>query len=187
MTIDAKCAVCKNPDRRRMIELGWNGGMSGEAMSRVIGDKPTAQTILKHLKEHADGDGNARAVEIEPELPVRDRIVRLREMQLDEVERRIALAKARAAQINAEHESEPDWEPRDWSDFYDILDKDTQAAIGSILKSQGLSDKREKAVGDLKLGLFEAMQNAGLAPKALVGGREVKVLEPEGDDDELDG
>ena len=31
----------------------------------------------------------------------------------------------------------------DWSEFYDVLHKDAQAAIGSILKAQGMTDKRE--------------------------------------------
>ena len=172
MTIDARCIVCKNPDRRRLIELGWNGGMGAETISRVLGDSPSGKTILNHLKEHADGDGNGRVIEVAPELPVRDRVLALQRMQLDEVERRIALAKVKADLMNAEHGDDPTWNPVDWSHFHDILGKDMQAAIGSILKTQGLSDKREKAQGDLKLGLFEAMTNAGLAPAKLVGGKD---------------
>jgi hypothetical protein len=71
----------------------------------------------------------------------------------------------------------------DWSEFVDILGKDMQAAIGSILKAQGLTDKRDMKRDDLKLGLFEAMQRGGLAPKALSGG-EVVVVEV--DDDPAD-
>ena len=167
MTIDVRCAVCKNPDRRRLIELGWNGGMSAEAITRVLDGKPSGHTILNHLKEHAEGDGNARAVEVAPEKPQRERVLDLQRMQLDEVERRIALAKQRAMELNAAHPDDPDWREVDWSEFYDILGKDAQAAIGSILKTQGLTDKREAKTADLKLGLFEAMAKTGMAPIAI--------------------
>lgn len=185
MTIDARCLVCKNPDRRRLVELGWNGGMSAEAIARTLDMKGlAATTVLKHLKEHADGDGNARAVTVEPERPLRDRVMALQRMQVDEFERRIAVAKERADQLNAAHANEgPDeWTPVDWSSFIDILGKDIQAAIGSILRAQGLTDKREAVRNDLKLGLFEAMVNAGLAPKALSGGKVAAPDEEDADD-----
>lgn len=136
----------------------------------------TTAAITKHLKEHVDGDGNARAIVIEPELPIRERVLALQRMQIDEMERRITLAKQRADQLNAAHkdDSAEEWRVVDWSEFTDILGKDMQAAIGSILKAQGLTDKREKATNDTKLGLFEAMVNAGLAPKALSTGEDTK-------------
>ena len=184
--IDAKCLVCRNADRRRLIEAGWNAGMQGETIARVIDEKGiVASTILRHIKEHASGDGNIRAIEIEPEKPVRQRILDLQRLQLDEIERRIGLAKTRADLMNAEHEGEDDWTPVDWSYFHDVLSKDAQAAINTILKTQGLTDKRELKEKDLKLGLFEAMVGAGLAPKALVGRTDVPELGP-GDDDDAD-
>lgn len=178
MTIHAVCVICKSPDRRRAVELMWNGGMSALAISEMLGGTPVSSTILKHLK-HADGDGNARAIEVHPELPVRERVLALQRMQLDEIERRVELAKQRATEMNDWHakriergeEDGESWSPVDWSSFHDILGKDMQAAIGSILKTQGLSDKREKVQGDQKLGLFEAMVGAGLAPKDLIGGK----------------
>lgn len=178
MTIDARCLVCRNPDRRRAVELMWNGGMSQAAISRVLVDaKLTTPTITKHLKEHADGDGNARAVVIEPERPAAERVAEVQRLQLDEFERRVALAKARADQLNKAHydlvdagvETAGDWVDHDWSEFFDIFHKDNQAAIGSILKAQGLKDKRDMKRDDLKLGLFEAMSRAALAPKSVVG------------------
>jgi hypothetical protein len=179
------CIICKTKDRRRLIELGWNGGMSATAISDVLGGTPTGRTILKHLKEHTEG-GNHREIDVEPELPARERVARLQAMQLDEIERRVELAKAKADEMNAWRDGKKDSEGNplalvDWSDFTDILGKDMQAAINSIQKAQGLTDKREKAQGDLKLGLFEAMSNAGMAPKAISGG-DIKVL-PAGDDD----
>lgn len=169
MTIDAKCLVCKNADRRRLIELGWNGGMGAATISDVLGGAPSGAVILRHLKQHTDGLGATRQVEVSPELPVRERITALQKLQLDEVERRIELAKHRAALMNDEHKDDEDWTPVDWSDFTDILGKDMQSAIGSILKSQGLTDKREAKTSELKLGLFEAMTKAGLAPVGISG------------------
>lgn len=182
MTINAKCLVCRSPDRRRLIELGWNGGMSGEAIARVLDQKGLGgPVIIRHLKDHVEGDGNMRAVVVEPELPARERVLALQRLQLDEVERRIELAKAKADLMNSTHEGDTDWTPVDWSDFFDVLSKDGQSAIASILKVQGLTDKREAKTADLKLGLFEAMAKSGLAPKAISG--DVQKLLPSGDED----
>lgn len=180
MTIDAKCLVCRSPDRRRLIELGWNGGMSAEGIARVLEQKGlSAPAIIRHLKDHVDGDGNVRAIVVEPELPARERVLELQRLQLNEIERRIALAKAKAALMNAEHEGDADWHEVDYSDFYDILDKNAQAAITSILKTQGLTDKRESKTNELKVGLFAAMAKSGLAPKALVGDKPKQLPEPD--------
>lgn len=192
MTISMRCVVCRNEDLRRAVELMHNGGMTHKAISNVLDNEPSTAQIDRHINEHSDGNAKARAIEIRPERTVRERVLELQRMQLDEFERRIELAKARADELNAALDAleaagaeGADKTPRhDWSEFVDILGKDMQAAIGSILKTQGLSDKREKAQGDLKLGLFEAMANAGLAPKALVGDVKIKVLGPGEDDDE---
>lgn len=168
--------VCYNADRRRIIEHGWNGGMAAGTMARLFeGISPEA--ITKHIKKHADGDGNRRNLDVPPELPARDRVLLLQYMQLEEFERRIEVAKTKADQMNHEREKLVDangdkFPPVDWSDFFDILSPRAQAAIGSIIKTQGLSDKRETVQGALKLGLFEAMANAGLSPKRLIGGGE---------------
>lgn len=192
MTIEAKCLVCRNPDRRRAVELMWNGGMSAPAISRVLADDNLPHpAVLRHLKQHADGDGNARAIVVEPERPARERVLALQRLQLDEVERRIELAKAWADEMNRNRQlirdaqvlagMPPDDLPDvDWSDRFDVLGKDGQSAINSILKAQSLSDRRDKATGELKLGLFEAMANAGLAPKALSGGK-ATIVEPDDD------
>ena len=142
--------------------------MAAETISRVLGDTPSASTILKHLKEHSPG-GNERNIEIDPELPMRERVLNIQRMQVDEIERRINLAKQRADQMNALHDNDENWTDVDWSEFTDIIGKEMQAAIGSILKTQGLTDKREKAVADTQVGLFAAMANAGLAPVKIVG------------------
>jgi len=192
-TINSRCVICKHTDRRNAVELMWNGGMSGVAISDLLGGTPNPATILKHLKEHSLG-GATREVDVEPEAPVRERILRLQRMQLDEIERRIALAKMRADETNEyidaqreKHEAAGEDYDRpnvDWSSFTDILGKDMQSAIGSILKTQGLSDKREKVQGELKLGLFEAMTAAGHAPLSISGGKQKQLTAPQENDDD---
>lgn len=170
MRIDAKCLVCKNQDRRRVMELAWNGGVSAAALARVFeADRIASGAITRHFKEHTDGEASARRVEVAEEKPMRERVYDIQRLQVEELERRIYLAQTKAAAMNATHAGEEGYVPVDWSDFYDILDKNSQQAIATILKTQGLIDTREKTQGELKLGLFDAMSRAGLAPKALVG------------------
>lgn len=170
MRIDAKCLVCKNQDRRRVMELAWNGGVSAAALARVFeSERITSAAITRHFNEHSEGDPSQRRIEPPEDKPMRERVYDIQRLQVEELERRIYLAQQRATSMNAQHAGDDDWTPVDWSDFYDILDKNSQQAINTILKTQGLIDTREKAQGDLKLGLFDAMSRAGLAPKTLIG------------------
>lgn len=190
MTISNRCVVCKTPPRRRMIELAWNDGMSAPEISGALAESVSAATILKHLKEHADGIPAQRMAETAPVGTVRERVLALQLLQLNEVERQITLAKDRAAELNAARqrriedgvEGAAESPMHDYSEFFNILHKDNQQAINSILKAQGLSDKREKATAEIKLGLFEAMSRGGLAPKAISGAPTPKQL-PSGEDD----
>jgi hypothetical protein len=192
MTISTRCAICKTTDQKRAIASMWNDGMNASTISSVLGGSPSSKAILTHLKDHVAG-GNLRDVNVQPDLPVRERVLALQRLQLDEIERRIELAKARAEELNealdkaeeAGVEGADTYPRHDWSEFHDILGKDLQSAISSILKTQGLSDRREKVQGELKLGLFEAMTAAGLAPVAISGGKEPKrLMAPvENDDD----
>lgn len=189
LPIDPKCLVCKNADRRRVIELAWNGGVSVPALVRVFeSDRIGSQAFKAHFdpeKGHTKGEPFARRVEVAEEKPMRERVYDIQRLQVEELERRITIAQGRAAAMNAAHAGDEDWTPVDWSDFYDILDKNSQQAINTILKTQGLIDTREKTQGELKLGLFDAMSRAGLAPKALVGERSVPRLSGgEQDDDD---
>jgi hypothetical protein len=187
MRIDAKCLVCKNQDRRRVIELAWNGGVSIAALVRVFeAERISALAFKRHFDPetgHFEGDAAARRIEVEEDKPMRERVYDIQRAQVEELERRIYLAQSKAARMNALHAGDEDWTEVDWSDFYDILDKNAQQAINTILKTQGLIDNREKTQGELKLGLFDAMSKAGLAPKALVGGKAVPML-TEGDEDD---
>jgi hypothetical protein len=184
MTIDATCPVCANPNRRRLIELGLNNKMDAIGLA-ALWDDLTSKIIQKHTR-HTD----LRNLVVVTTSPSRERVENLQRMQLDEIERRVALAQQEAGRRNDAIDDAREMGVEgadalpyhDWSEYFNILDKDVQAAIGSIQRTQGLSDKRETSQGALKLGLFEAMANAGLAPKSLIGGPEVKVLPP-GDTD----
>lgn len=177
--MNAYCKICKNKDLATLISLGWNGKMSATAISGVLGGKPTADAITKHLKEDVPGAWH-REIVVEAK-PLRQRVYDLQRMQIDEIERRIAVAEEKAAA-----QRELGREDADWSEYFDILDKDMQSAIGSILKAQGLADKNENAKVAQKIDMFRLMLGAdgGLAPPELtdgmtVEGEAVEVPEPE--------
>lgn len=182
MTIDIKCAVCKQPLLRKLIELGYNAGMTPVELSTAIhGDVSTA-VVTKHLKQHAEGSsGRSIPVLI---TPMRERVYDIQRLQVEEIERRVELAQQAAELWNATQLNVQGFESRDWSYYFDILGKDIQAAVGSILKTQGIADKRDKSQGELKLGLFEAMVGAGLAPKSISGDK-MPALQS-GDENEVD-
>jgi len=188
MRIDAKCPVCKNQERRRVIELAWNGGVSVAGLVRVFeAERISALSFNRHFDPdtgHFEGDAAARKVDPPEDKPMRERVYDIQRLQVEELERRIYIAQQRAISMNAAHAGDDDWTPVDWSDFYDILDKNSQQAINTILKTQGLIDIREKTQGELKLGLFDAMSRAGLAPKALVGEVLPRLTEGEVDGDD---
>ena len=165
--MNPKCDICRNSDLSTLIALAWNGKMAATAISGVLGGEPTAAAIIKHLKADADGSWS-RAIEVEVK-PLRQRVYDLQRTLVDELERRIAIAKDKAR-----FETEVTGEPHDWSEYLDILNKDLQNAIGSIIKTQGLADKREATQASLAVGLYELMLGGAdgklmLAPKSLVG------------------
>lgn len=169
MTTDARCYICKKPDVRRIAELGWNAKMSAPQVATAMGMQFSPAQFLKHLHEHVDEGASIRAIPVEDARPVRERIETLQRMQLDEIERRIAMAQEWAAYAR-EHGNED----ADWSQKFDLLDKDNQAAVASILKAQGLSDKREAAKDSAKVDVFRLMLGGGdgLAPKQLIAGED---------------
>jgi len=174
--IDKRCPICKDQDVRRLIELGWNAKMTCPDLSRAFNERFSASRILKHLKEHAE-DGTIRDIQVLDAVSPRERITALQRRMLDEVEYRLALAEQRAQQLNDAHKGEEDWIAAQPFQFYDILSKDVQAAIGSILRTQGLADKREAKEQDVQVDVWKMMlgSGGGLAPTRMVGdGEEVE-------------
>lgn len=166
MTVNARCVVCSNSDLRRLIELGWNAKMSLPDLVHALGGVPSAVVIKRHLKEHAEGAWT-RQITVEDARPMRERVLAIQRAQVEAIERQLAIAQQRADDYNEAFRELPDFVPQDPSDYFDILSKDMQAAISSILKSEGLTIKREVAKDANKVDLFRLMMG-GAAPAALI-------------------
>lgn len=171
MTVSARCAVCGNSDLRRLIELGWNAKMSIPDLTHAFGGVPNATIIRKHLKEHAEGAWS-RDITVEDARPVRQRVLDIQRAQIEAIERRIAIAQQMADDYNEANRGQEGYDERQGQpDYYfDILGKDMQAAVSSILKAQGLTDKRELKSDSNKIDLFRLMigDRGGLAPAGLI-------------------
>ena len=175
------CNICGNADLKTLIALAWDGKMDATAISGVLGGVPNAAAIIKHLKVHEPGSWS-RQIEVTVK-PLRQRVYDLQRTMVDEVERRIAVAQERSR-----FETEATGEPHDWSEYLNILDKDLQSAIGSIIKIQAGADRMETTKANLAVGLFELMLGGQggklmLAPKSLVGDDDSVI---EGDAHEMD-
>lgn len=166
MTTDSRCYICRKPDVRRLVELGWNARMSAPQIATAMAAQFSAQAVLKHLHEHVDEGAGLRAIPVEDARPLAQRVAELQRLQLDEIERRITMAQEWAAYAREHGNPEADW-----SQQFDVLDKDNQAAIASILKAQAVTDKRESKQNDQKVDLIRMMLGGGdgLAPKHLLG------------------
>jgi hypothetical protein len=165
MTTNPKCYICRKPDVRRLVELGWNAKMSAPQIVYGMGAQFSSAAVMKHLHEHVEEGALSRAIPVEDARPLSQRIADLQRLQLDEIERRITIAQEWAAQ--ARELGNPN---ADWSEQFDILDKDNQQAIASILKAQAMTDKREAKVTEQKIDIARMMLGGGdgLAPKALI-------------------
>lgn len=169
MTTSARCAVCKNSDMRRLIELGWNAKMSCPDLAHAFGNVPSASVILRHLKEHTEG-GSTRSIEVEDARPMRDRVLAIQREQIEAIERQLAIAEDKALEYRTDHQEDDDYDPAraDPSWYFDILSKDMQAAVSSILKAQGLTDKREATKTGAAVDMFRLLAGKE-PPKHLIG------------------
>lgn len=179
MTTDARCVICRKPDVRRLAELGWNAKMSAPQIATAMAAQFSSAQFLKHLREHVDEGAGMRAIPVEDARPIHERVAALQRMQLDEIERRITMAQEWAAY--ARENGNPN---ADWSEQFDLLDKDNQQAIASILKAQAITDKREAKQNDQKIDLARMMlgDGGGYAPARLTDGLEVEGEAVEVDD-----
>lgn len=151
------CAVCKNADMRRLVELGWNAKMTMADISHGFGGTPSATVVRKHLNEHR-GDGKAEhAIPIEEVRTTRVRIEMLQKRMLDEIEARLQWAEERAAV--AREAGNLDVTPGDW---FDVLNPKVQASIASVIKMQDQTDKREGKKASVAVDLMKLM--GGVAP-----------------------
>lgn len=179
MTVSASCAVCSNSDLRRLIELGWNANMTVPYLVHAFGGVPSHAVIYKHLKEHSAGAWQHR-IAVEDARPMRERVLAIQRAQVEAIERQLAIAEQKADEFNVEHreheaagiclDCDRGFVVRDPTFYFNILGKDMQAAVASILKSEGLTIKREAASDAGKVDLIRAMLGArgGLAPARLI-------------------
>ncbi len=168
MSTNERCAICRKPDLRRLVELGWKAKMSAPAIAACFGNIPSATTILKHLHEHVDEGAAIRDIPVPEAKTMRERVSILQQTMVEEVERRIIIAQETATAWNDLHEEIAD--KRDWSYYFNILDKDVQASIGSIIKMQGLDDKRVLGKANVGVELYKILgARAGKPPPHLIG------------------
>lgn len=171
MTVNVRCIVCKNTDMRRLIELGWNAKMSAADLAHAFGGVPNHSIILRHLKEHAEGAWN-REIAVEDARPIRTRVLDIQRAQIEAIERRMAVAQQMADDYNETFRDQEGYDPMQGQPefYFNILHKDMQSAISSILKAQGLTDKREMKADANKIDLFRLMigDRGGLAPAGLI-------------------
>lgn len=174
MTND-RCKICREPERRRLIEADWSAGMSAvgiAARMTAAGWQITGPTVLRHLKEHA---GPGAATRLPPALPKRDAAVFIRDRIMDRLEALESEGKPRQVLVK---DGDGDMVLTDIP--FDILDKDLQPAIGSMLKAQDTVDKRERTASKTQVGLLLLMlgidPNGGgpgpLAPASLTAGED---------------
>jgi hypothetical protein len=175
-----RCVVCGNSDLRRLIELGWNAKMSVPDLVHAFGGVPSHAVIYKHLKEHTEG-AYSRHIAVEDARPMRERVMAIQRAQVEAIERQMAIAQQKADDFNDEHREHMKdggcvdcdhygFQHRDPSVYFNILSKDMQSAVSSILKAQGLTDKRELKSDAVKVDLFRLMlgQDGGMAPAHLI-------------------
>lgn len=151
-----RCPICKNPNLRRLVDLGWNAKMTMSDIAAALGGVPGAPTISKHLHEHSDGAAT-REIPVENARSTKERIDALMRRMLDEIELRVEDAEQWAAK--AREGGNEDALP---ADIFDILSKNNQAALATILKMQDQNDRRAVKQATVALDLVRMM--GGTAP-----------------------
>lgn len=182
-TTDPNCPICKRPGRRRIIDADASDGLTPAAIAATMRDTGwalTAAQVATHVTLHTISgkprSGAARR---------RDAALTLRERLTDEFERQIeqseALAvKATEACARGEHKRQDkdgnefghEGYIHDPAEFFNILAKDVQPALGTIIKAQTVEEKRVAVEGKRRIDLFKLMQGTsedGLAPRGLIG------------------
>lgn len=144
---------------RRLVELGWNDKMTMSDIAHAFGGTPSAHVVRRHINEHKANGKEDRDIPIPPIRPTRLRVEELQKKMLDEIESRIQWAEERSAIAKAN--GNEDVTPADW---FDLLDPKVQSSIASVLKMQGLTDKREQTKATVAVDVMRLM--GGVAPPA---------------------
>lgn len=172
-----KCAICRNVDMKRLIEMGWNDRMTVADLAHAFGETPSATVIRKHLNEHVGEGINARDIPIEAARSTKQRVEALQKKMLDDIEARIQFAEERAAV--ARSTGNPEAMPSDW---FDLLDKKNQAAIASVLKMQDQTDRRDSKKAEIAIDVMRLMGGAPPPQHLISDGLDVPVIEGEAEE-----
>lgn len=133
--------------------------MTAVDIAHAFSMTPSAVVIRKHLNEHR-GDGlDSRTIPVEEVRATRVRVEELQKKMLDDIEARIKWAEERADEAREAGNT-----TALASDFFNVLNKDVQAAIGSVLKMQGLTDRREATKATVAVDVMKLM--GGTRPPA---------------------
>ena len=165
------CMICREPERARLIEADWAGGMSGSGISKrmtAAGWPVGPETVLSHLKKHvplASTRQNTPAGSSK-----RDAAVFIKDRILDEVELR-----ERAFRMALEQAGDDeDLIAQAMKNRPNILDKDLQSALGTALKAEAVIVKRDDNKVKRGIDLYKMMLGGGdgaamFAPAGLIG------------------
>lgn len=178
---DPTCPICKRPGRRRIIDADFADGIAPAAIAAAMRDAGwalTAAQVATHATLHGSTTKPRSAA-----TRKRDAALTLRERMMDALEGRIESAEQRASEATEEcarGEHNVDDHPRyrqhgprvhSPDEFFDILGKDLQPALGTVIKAQTVEEKRTANEGKRKIDLFRLMMGPGdgLAPAGLIG------------------
>lgn len=145
------CAICKNPNIRKLVELGYSVKMTSADIANAFGGIPSSAIIGRHMAQHFI-EGN---YPVEDTRTTKDRVDELMRRMLDEVEVRIRHAEEWAAEAKALGNP-----LAQTSDVFDILSPKNQAAIATILKMQDQQDKRLAKKATVAVDLMRIMGGA---------------------------
>lgn len=178
-----RCKVCREPERRRLIEADYEGGLTPAAIARrmvAAGWDITSPTVVSHLKEHY--------IKMPPSSIAknkRDASVIIRDAQLDALDTRERDFEIRRQLLRSDGVDEA--AIMELYPPFDILNKDLQPALKTALMAQKNIDSKEIKQNNQKIDLYRLMLggpegNLMLAPKHLLGDGSTI----EGDFEELD-
>ena len=153
--VDPRCAICKNADMKRLVEMGYNDRMTYAGIAHAFGGVPSAAQVKRHVTDHRRDGWTTRDILVEPARTTRARIEEVQRRMLDEIEMRMQWADERAAEARDNGNSNA--KPSDW---FDVLNPKVQAAIGSVIKMQDQTDKRDSKRANIAVDVMKLMGGA---------------------------
>ena len=144
---DVNCKICKEPERARLIEADWAGGMSAKGIALRMteaGWPIIAGTVLSHLKKHVP---QAATRENVPKgMAKRDASILIQSKILDRWEE-LEAGETRKVLVIDKKTGEASIEEIP----FDIFDKDIQPALKTALGAQAEINKQVNKAENRKL------------------------------------